>query len=109
MALPLWVGAMQCAAVRGYAMKDIRTTPAQGQREGVRLCRVSGMLAHSGCEYDGTAYTETMADPKARRAVCSIHEELAEDTTEDTAEDVAQDPNDMFDIDDTAEEVDANP
>ena len=108
-ALPLWVGAMQCAAVRGYAMKDIRTTPAQGQREGVRLCRVSGMLAHSGCEYDGTAYTETMADPKARRAVCSIHEELAEDTTEDTAEDVAEDPNDMFDIDDTAEEVDANP
>ena len=104
-ALPLWVGAMQCAAVRGYAMKDIRSAPAQGQREGVRLCRVSGMLAHSGCEYDGTAYTETMADPNAKRSICTIHEELAEETTEDTAEDVAEDPNDMFDIDDTAEEV----
>ena len=104
-ALPLWVGAMQCAAVRGYAMQDIRTTPAKGHREGVRLCRVSGMLAHSGCEYEGKAYTETMADPNAKRSLCSVHEELAEDTTDDTAEDVAEDPNDMFDIDDTAEEV----
>ena len=105
-ALPLWVGAMQCAAVRGYAMKDIRTSPAKGHTGGVRLCRVSGMLAHSGCEYEGKAYTETMADPNAKRTLCTIHEELAEDTAPDADEDVAEDPNDMFDIDDTAEEID---
>ncbi|MCQ2370998.1 MAG: transglycosylase domain-containing protein [Akkermansia sp.] len=105
-ALPLWVGAMQCAAVRGYAMKDIRTSPAKGHTGGVRLCRVSGMLAHSGCEYEGKAYTETMADPNAKRSLCTIHEELAEDTAPDADEDVAEDPNDMFDIDDTAEEID---
>lgn len=104
-ALPLWVGAMQCAAVRGYAMKDIRTSPAKGHTGGVRLCRVSGMLAHSGCEYEGKAYTETMADPNAKRTLCTIHEELAEDTDTDADEDVAEDPNDMFDIDDTAEEI----
>ena len=104
-ALPLWVGAMQCAAVRGYAMKDIRTSPAKGHTGGVRLCRVSGMLAHSGCEYEGKAYTETMADPNAKRTLCTIHEELAEDTAPDADEDVAEDPNDMFDIDDTAEEI----
>lgn len=104
-ALPLWVGAMQCAAVRGYAMKDIRTTPAKGHTGGVRLCRVSGMLAHSGCEYEGEAYTETMADPSVKRSLCTIHEELAEDTDTGENDDIAEDPNDMFDIDDTAEEV----
>ena len=105
-ALPLWVGAMQCAAVRGYAMKDIRTTPAKGHTGGVRLCRVSGMLAHSGCEYEGEAYTETMADPSVKRSLCTIHEELAEDTATGENDDIAEDPNDMFDIDDTAEEID---
>ena len=100
-ALPLWVGAMQCAAVRGYAMGEIRTTPAKGRTGGVRLCRVSGMLAHSGCEYEGKAYTETMADPTRERSFCNVHEELAEEAP---AEDV-EDAEEVYDIDDTAEEV----
>lgn len=110
-ALPLWVGAMQCAAARGYAMKDIRTTPSGGRRSGMRLCRVSGMLAHSGCEYEGKAYIETMGDTSKPRGVCNVHSELAEDPTDDTAEEVPEEDDtstpDIDDLpdDDIAEEV----
>lgn len=104
-AMPLWVGAMQCAAARGYPMKEIRTTPAKGRHTGLRLCRVSGMLAHSGCEYDGKAYIETMADMDKPRTLCTVHDEIAEDPDSDNAEEVAEDPNDTPDIDDVAEEV----
>lgn len=115
LALPLWVGAMQKAADLGYAMRDIRTTPAGVRRTGIRLCRESGQLAHSGCEYQGKAYTETMADFTKPRPLCTKHDELAEDPagSDDTAEDpsalpdddVAEDPDATPDIDDTAEEV----
>ncbi len=120
LALPLWVGAMQKAAARGYAMGDIRTRPAGTRRTGMRLCRESGMLAHSGCEYMGRAYTETMADFNKPRALCTLHDPLAEDPDESSdelaedpdevpadlpADDVAEDPNAPPDIDDTAEEV----
>ncbi|MBE6417533.1 MAG: hypothetical protein E7033_03585 [Akkermansiaceae bacterium] len=72
-ALPLWVGAMQCAQHRGYVMRDIRTAPAAARTVGLRLCRDSGQLAHSGCEAKRTAYTETMADLTTPRELCSCH------------------------------------
>ena len=72
-ALPLWVGAMKCAQDRGYAMGNIRTSPAAARVHGLRLCRESGMLAHAGCEEKHTAYTETMADFSVERQLCSHH------------------------------------
>lgn len=96
-ALPLWVGVMQCAAARGYQMKGIRTAPAGGRNSGIRLCRTSGMLAHAGCEYEGKAYIETMADFTKQRPMCTVHAELAEDPGDDT--DVAEEADDTPDID----------
>ncbi len=110
-ALPLWVGVMKCAAARGYQMKPIRTSPSGARNYGLRLCRVSGMLAHAGCEYEGKAYIETMADFTKKRGMCTVHAELAEDPDTDTpADDVAEDPDATPDIDglpqdDAAEEV----
>ncbi len=98
-ALPLWVGVMQCAAARGYQMKAIRTTPAKARNTGIRLCRVTGMLAHAGCEYEGKAYIETMADLSQPRSLCTVHAELAEDPETDSAEEVAEDPESTPDID----------
>ena len=72
-ALPLWVGAMKCAQKNGYAMGDIRTSPAAARVHGLRLCRDSGMLAHAGCEEKHTAYTEAMADFTVERQLCSCH------------------------------------
>lgn len=88
-ALPLWVGAMQKAALRGYPMGAIRTTPAGARRSGVRLCRTSGQLAHSGCESKRTAYTETMADLAKPRVLCSKHSPLPVPSGND---DYAEDP-----------------
>ncbi len=121
LAMPLWVRAMKAAERRGYAMGAIRTTPASGPRAGIRLCRSSGAIAHSGCEYDGTAYIETMADVRQPRPLCTQHDQLAEDPSaladDDVAEDpdaapgslpdddIAEDPDATPDIDDTAEEV----
>ena len=105
-ALPLWVGVMQCAAARGYQMKAIRTTPAKARNTGIRLCRVSGMLAHAGCEYEGKAYIETMADLSKQRSLCTVHAELAEDPGEDSADDIAEDPEDTTpDIDGTPNDI----
>lgn len=112
-ALPLWVGAMQKAASRGYPMAAIRTAPAGTRRSGVRLCRHSGQLAHSGCEAKHTAYTETMADLAKPRELCTRHTPLPVNTQDDELaedpdapgfpdDDYAEDP----DIDDVAEEVD---
>lgn len=106
LAMPLWVGAMQKAAQRGYPMGDIRTSPAGSRRTGMRLCRTSGGLAHSGCEYQGTAYVETMADFNKPRPLCSAHEEVAEDPDSSPGgfrdDAVAEDPDDDMppDIDD---------
>ena len=105
-ALPLWVGVMQCAAARGYQMKGIRTAPAAGRNSGIRLCRTSGMLAHSGCEYEGKAYIETMADFTKQRPLCTVHAELAEDPDAASAvEEVAEDPDATPDIDGSADEI----
>lgn len=108
-ALPLWVGAMQCAEARGYPMKDIRTAPAKVRHSGLRLCRESGMLAHSGCEYEGKAYIETMGDLEKPRGICTLHAELAEDPDADGNDEVAEDPDETPDttpdIDDVAEEA----
>ena len=107
-ALPLWVGAMQKAAARGYAMKEIRSFPAGARKQGIRLCRESGMVAHTGCEYQGCAYTETMADFSTPRPLCSLHDPLAEDSDDSLADDdLAEDPDNLPDEDeDVAEEVD---
>ena len=106
LALPLWVGAMQRAAARGYAMKDIRTSPAGARKQGIRLCRETGMVAHSGCEYQGCAYTETMADFTKPRPLCTKHDPLAEDTADSLSDDdTAEDP-DHFPDEDIAEEAD---
>lgn len=106
LAMPLWVGAMQCAVQRGYPMNDIRTAPAKGARQsGLRLCRVSGMFAHSGCEYEGTAYTDTLADPTKQRGVCTKHDELAEDPDAAPDDDTAEDPDEPMPDEDYAEEV----
>ena len=105
-ALPLWVGIMQCASARGYQMKGIRTAPAGGRNSGIRLCRTSGMLAHAGCEYEGKAYIETMADFTKQRPLCTIHAELAEDPDESSAvEEVAEDPDATPDIDGSSAEL----
>ena len=58
------------------------------------------MLAHSGCEYESTAYIETMTDLTRARSLCTVHAELAEDPSEDLAEDVEEVSGD----DDTAED-----
>ncbi len=108
LAMPLWVRAMQAAAARGYAMGDIRRQQASGHRPAIRLCRSTGALAHSGCEYSGTGYTETMADLSQPRQLCEMHDQLAEDPDESMPDDdVAEDPNDPFNMPDidTAEEV----
>jgi hypothetical protein len=58
------------------------------------------MLAHAGCEYEGKAYIETMADFTKQRPLCTVHAELAEDpdaTSE--AEEVADDTDATPDID----------
>ncbi len=108
LAMPLWVRAMRAAEKRGYAMGKIRTSPSKVQRAGIRLCRTSGAIAHSGCEYEGTAYIETMADVRQPRALCDQHDPLAEDPDSLPDDDVAEDPDaspmDLPD-DDVAEEV----
>ena len=105
-ALPLWVGAMQRAAERGYPMRDIRTTPASARKQALRLCRESGAVAHSGCEYQGTAYTETMADFTKPRPLCSKHSQVVHASQDPLADDdTAEDP-DLFPDEDIAEEAD---
>ncbi len=108
LAMPLWVRAMLAAERRGYAMGNIRTIPASGQRAGIRLCRTTGAIAHSGCEYEGTAYIETMADVRQPRTLCTQHDPLAEDPDAMADDDYAEDPDatpmDLPD-DDVAEEV----
>lgn len=90
-ALPLWVGAMRCAEKRGYAMGNIRKSAATARRTGLRLCRVSGQLAHSGCEAKRTAYTETMTDMKRERSLCTQHAEHESAGTDEEAEEVTTD------------------
>ena len=105
-ALPLWVGAMQCAAARGYPMREIRSAPATARRQALRLCRDTGAVAHSGCEYQGTAYTETMADFSRPRPLCSKHSPVQQQSADTlTDDDLAEDP-DIFPDEDTAEEAD---
>lgn len=127
-ALPLWVGIMKQAQERGYAMGEIRGTPAAPRSMGLRLCRVSGMLAHSGCEYEGTAYTDNLVDINQPRSLCTMHrehtdpvpggtriintgaavivdEDQAEDPESASDEDEAVDPEDMGE--DIAEDPDA--
>lgn len=119
LALPIWVGAMQQAQKLGYHMGDIRRTPSGMRSKGMRLCRESGALAHAGCEYKNTAYTETMADFNKPRAFCTKHavrqahtndDELAEDPddSELQEDDIAVDPDaetPLFTDDDVAEEI----
>lgn len=105
-ALPLWVGIMKCAAARGYPMGPIRTTAADARTKGIRLCRDTGMVAHSGCEYQGCAYTETMTDFTKPRPLCTKHDPLAEDSTDELPDDAqAEDPDNLPD-EDIAEEAD---
>lgn len=89
-ALPLWVGAMQCAQRRGYKMGDIRTTPSEGRHVGLRLCHVSGCLAHAGCEAKNTAYTDTMVDFSTPRLLCTHHSTADALVNDDFAEVVAE-------------------
>ena len=104
-ALPLWVGVMQCAAARGYAMGAIRTSPAGARRQGIRLCRDTGMVAHSGCEYQGSAYTETMTDLTKPRPLCTKHDPMADEVDDSLPDDApAEDPDNLPD-EDVAEEV----
>ena len=119
LALPIWVGAMQQAEKLGYHMGPIRKHAAGMRSKGMRLCRESGGLAHSGCEYKRTAYTETMADFNKPRAFCTKHsamqaaganDDLAEDPddTELQEDDIAVDPETetpLFTDDDVAEEI----
>ncbi len=112
LAMPLWVRAMRAAEARGYAMGKIRSTPASGQRVGIRLCRSSGAIAHSGCEYEGTAYIETMADFRQPRPLCVQHDPLAEDPAALPDDDLAEDPEAStlaLPDDDVAEDPDAAP
>lgn len=104
-ALPLWVGIMQCAAARGYAMGNIRTSPAGARKQGIRLCRDTGMVAHSGCEYQGSAYTETMTDLTKPRPLCTKHDPLADEADASIPDDeAAEDPDNLPD-EDIAEEA----
>ncbi len=108
LAMPLWVRSMKAAERRGYAMGPIRTTPARGRNVGIRLCRSSGAIAHSGCEYEGTSYIETMADIRQPRPLCTVHDQLAEDTGTLPDDVDAEDPDAMPD-DIDAEDPDAIP
>lgn len=90
-ALPLWVGAMQCAEQRGYKMGVIRTTPSEGRHVGLRLCHVSGGLAHAGCEAKHTAYTDTMVDFSIPRTLCT-HHSMADALRNDDYAEVVEEP-----------------
>ena len=94
-ALPLWVGDMQRAAARGYRMGEIRTTPATQRGSGMRLCRKSGLLAHTGCEHAGTAYSEPLADPAKHTGLCTAHSAYSASDEDD----IAVDPDETPDID----------
>lgn len=108
-ALPLWVGIMKRAQERGYAMGEIRQVPAAPRSLGLKLCRVSGNLAHEGCDYAGTSYIDTMVDLTKPRPLCTVHEVKPADPYEEEvavdpdAEDVAVDPDALPDVD--AEDV----
>lgn len=104
-ALPLWVGAMQRAAARGYPMREIRTAPAEARRQALRLCRETGQVAHAGCEYQGCAYTETMADFTKSRELCSMHAQVSSAAEPFADDEAAEDP-DIFPDEDIAEEAD---
>ncbi len=92
LALPIWVDAMKAAQAAGFPMKEIRYSPAQGAAPARLLCRTSGMLAHAGCVYEGTAYLESMADPNKRLEYCNCHDLMAEESS-DSDDIQAIDPN----------------
>ncbi len=98
LALPIWVDAMKAAQAEGYPMNDIRYQPTQGAAPARLLCRESGMLAHAGCRYEGTAYLESMTDPNKRLEYCTKHDLMAEDVS-DSNEIQAIDPSQMNDFD----------
>ncbi len=93
LALPIWVDAMKAAQAAGFPMKEIRYSPAQGAAPARLLCRTSGMLAHAGCVYEGTAYLESMTDPNKRLEYCNCHDLMAEDTNSSDGDIQAIDPN----------------
>ncbi len=79
LALPIWVEVMKAAQQLGYPMGAIRYSPDNDVSGSVRLCRVSGKLAHSGCEYAGCAYDDKMIDPEQKGEFCTQHAEMAID------------------------------
>lgn len=92
LALPIWVDAMKSAQAQGFPTKAIRYQPAQGEAPARLLCRESGMLAHAGCSYEGTAYLENMADPNTRLEYCIKHDFMAVDVSAEADETHAIDP-----------------
>ena len=76
-------------------MGEIRTTPATQRGSGMRLCRKSGLLAHTGCEHAGTAYSEPLADPAKHTGLCTAHSAYSASDEDD----IAVDPDETPDID----------
>ncbi|MFI3243821.1 MAG: transglycosylase domain-containing protein [Akkermansia sp.] len=105
LALPIWVDAMKAAQAAGFPMKAIPYTPAQGTAPARLLCRQSGMLAHAGCVYEGTAYLESMTDPNKRLEYCTQHDLMAEDSAS-SGDIQAIDPNPSPDADDEIQAID---
>ncbi len=79
LALPIWVETMKAASALHYPAKEIRYQVAQSQTQVTqRLCRVSGHLAHEGCELEHTAYNENLKSSEELLPLCTAHGIVAE-------------------------------
>lgn len=92
LALPIWVDAMKAAQALGFPMKEIRYQATQELAPARLICRESGMLAHDGCVYEGTAYLENMTDTSTRLEYCTKHDFMAVDLSAEADEVQAVDP-----------------
>lgn len=81
LALPVWVDIMLAAQKAGYPTNAIRSRPAS-EGQAVFICRESGQLAHSGCQYAKTAYYETAVGYQASTKLCEKHIPMADPDTE---------------------------
>ncbi len=96
LALPIWVDAMKAAQAQGFPMQNIRSTTSPQARPARYICRSSGMLAHAGCEFEGTAYLDNMTDTSKRLEYCTQHDFMAEEIAPDNDEIQAIDINTAY-------------
>jgi len=97
LALPIWVDVMNAASRLAYPMEKIIYSSQRDTKQALRLCRSSGELSHHGCEYEGTAYTDSIADRKITREMCQMHDFIAEAVDDSSDDAYAIDPDEEDD------------